>query len=163
VNANFWDLARALGAAAPRWQSSTGTMMERISSGENVLGYNVLGSYALMRAKKDPAIGVVLPKDYTLVVSRIIFIAKAAKHPNAAKLWVDYLLSKRGQTIVANQADLGAIRPDVEGDLTAAGLAKTLGQSLKPIPVGPELLTYLDQAKRLEFIKQWQQAIKGGK
>jgi len=45
----------------------------------------------------------------------------------------------------------------VEGDLTAHGLAKTLGNALKPIQVGPGLLTYLDQAKRLEFIKQWQQ------
>jgi iron(III) transport system substrate-binding protein len=51
----------------------------------------------------------------------------------------------------------------VEGELTAAGLAKTLGPSLKPIAVGPDLLAYLDQAKRLEFLKQWQQAIKGGK
>jgi iron(III) transport system substrate-binding protein len=163
TNPNFWDLARALGAVGPRFQSSTGTMMERISSGENLLGYNIIGSYALVRAKKDQGIGVVMPKDYTLVMSRILFISKTAQHPNAAKLWTDYLLSKRGQTIVANQSDLGAIRADVEGELTAAGLAKSLGPSLKPIPVGPELLAYLDQAKRLEFIKQWQQAIKGGK
>jgi iron(III) transport system substrate-binding protein len=163
LNPNFWELARALGAAGARFQSSTGTMMERISSGENLLGYNVLGSYALVRAKKDPAIGVVLPKDYTLIMSRVMFMSKTAPHPNAAKLWIDYLLSKRGQTIVANQSDLGAIRADVEGELTAAGLAKSLGPSLKPIPVSPELLAYLDQAKRLDFIKQWQQAIKGGK
>jgi iron(III) transport system substrate-binding protein len=45
--------------------------------------------------------------------------------------------------------------------MTAAGLSKTLGSSLKPIPVGPDLLAALDQTKRLEFIKQWQGAIKG--
>jgi iron(III) transport system substrate-binding protein len=163
VNPAFWDLARALGATGPRFQSSTGTMMERIASGENVLGYNIIGSYALGRAKKDAAIGVVLPKDYTLVMSRIVFLAKQAKHPNAGKLWIDYLLSKRGQTIVASPADLGAIRADVEGEMTAAGLAKRLGPSLKPIPVSADLLAYLDQTKRLDFIKQWQQAIKGGK
>jgi iron(III) transport system substrate-binding protein len=64
---------------------------------------------------------------------------------------------------VANQAELGSIRSDVEGDQTLAGLTKTLGATLRPIPVGPELLTYLDQTKRLEFIKQWQAAIKGAK
>ncbi len=32
-------------------QSSTGTMMERVSSGENLIGYNILGSYAEARAK----------------------------------------------------------------------------------------------------------------
>jgi iron(III) transport system substrate-binding protein len=162
-NPNFWDFVKALGAVGPRFQSSSGTMMERISSGENLLGYNIFGSYALLRAKKDPSIGIVYPKDYTMVMSRIMFISKTAAHPNAAKLWLDYILSKRGQTIVANQSELGSIRADVEGDLTAAGLSKTLGNSLKPIPVGPELLTYLDQTKRLEFFKQWQQALKGGK
>jgi iron(III) transport system substrate-binding protein len=157
INPGFWDLAKAIGETGPRFQSSSGTMMERVGSGENLFGFNLIGSYALLRAKKDPGIGIVMPKDYTLVMSRIMFIAKTTQNPNAAKLWLDYILSKRGQTIIANQSELGSIRADVEGDLTATGLAKTLGNALKPIQVGPGLLTYLDQAKRLEFIKQWQQ------
>lgn len=157
LNPAFWDMAKAVGDASPRFQSSSGTMMERISSGENLLGFNMIGTYALLRAKKDPGIGIVMPKDYTLVMSRIMYIAKTAQHPNAAKLWLDYILSRRGQTIIANQSELGSIRPDVEGELTIQGLTKTLGSALKPIQVGPGLLTYLDQAKRLEFIKQWQQ------
>ena len=162
-NPQFWDLIRALGAAGPRFQSSAGTMMERISSGENLLGFNIFASYAALRAKKDPSIGIVYPKDYTLVMSRVMFASKTAKNPNAAKLWLDYVLSKRGQTLVANQAELGSIRADVEGDMTAAGLAKTLGGSVKPIPVSADLLVYLDQTKRLDFLKQWQGAIKGAK
>ena len=138
-------------------------MMERISSGENLLGFNIFGSYAALRAKKDPSIGIVLPKDYTLVMSRVMFVSKKAKNPNAAKLWVDYILSKRGQTIIANQAELGSIRADVEGEMTAAGYAKHLGAALKPIPVSADLLVYLDQTKRLDFLKQWQAAIKAGK
>jgi len=162
-NPAFWDFVRALGVVGARFQSSSGTMMERISSGENILGYNIFSSYAVLRAKKDPSIGIVYPKDYTLVMSRVMFVSKTAKNPNAGKLWLDYILSKRGQTIIANQADLGSIRSDVEGELTAAGLGKTLAGSLKPIPVSTELLVYLDQTKRLEFLKQWQTAIKGGK
>lgn len=157
INPAFWDLAKAVGDAGARFQSSSGTMMERIGSGENLIGFNLIGSYALLRARKDPGIGIVMPKDYTLIMSRIMFIGKTAQNPNAAKLWLDYILSKRGQTIIANQSELGSIRADVEGDLTAQGLAKSLGNALKPIQVGPGLLTYLDQAKRLEFIKQWQQ------
>ncbi|MFP5405134.1 MAG: ABC transporter substrate-binding protein, partial [Gammaproteobacteria bacterium] len=159
-NPKFWDFVRALGAVGPRFQSSTGTMLERIGSGENLLGYNLFASYALLRAKKDPGIAVVYPKDYTLVVSRVTFIAKNAGHPNAAKLWLDYLLSKRGQTVVSN-AELGSIRGDVEGATTMAGLTRTLGAALKPIPIGPELLGYLDQTKRLAFLKEWEKAIKG--
>ena len=162
-NPQFWDLIKALGVVGPRVQSSAGTMMERISSGENLLGFNIFNSYAALRAKKDPSIGIVLPKDYTLVMSRVMFASKTAKNPNAAKLWLDYILSKRGQTIIANQSDLGSIRADVEGEMTVAGYTKLLGNNAKPIPVGPELLGYLDQTKRLEFLKQWQAAIKAGK
>lgn len=156
-NQQFWDLAKAFGSVALRVQSSTGTMLERISSGENLLGYNILGSYALVRAAKDPSIGVQIPKDYTLVMSRVMFISKGAKHPNAAKLWLDYTLSKRGQTMIANEAKLYAIRSDVKGETTSAELAKVIGTGLKPLPVNPMLLQYLDQAKRLSFLKQWKE------
>ncbi|HYS81912.1 MAG TPA: ABC transporter substrate-binding protein [Anaeromyxobacteraceae bacterium] len=162
-NPAFWDFVKALGKIGPRFQSSSGTMMERISSGENLLGYNIFSSYAALRAKRDPSIGIVLPKDYTLVMSRVMFASKGAKHPNAAKLWVDYILSKRGQTLIGKEAELGSIRADVEGEMTLAGFTKALGATLKPIPVSGELLGFLDQTKRLEFLKQWQSAIKSGK
>lgn len=158
-SAGLWSLAKSFGAADVRVQSSTGTMMERVSSGENLLGYNILGSYAMLRAKQDANIGIVFPKDYVLVLSRVMLIAKKATHPNAAKLWVDYILSKRGQEKIANECDLYSLREDVTGEANAAALRKQLGNTLKPIPIGPGLLTYLDQAKRLEFLKQWKTAI----
>lgn len=158
--AGFADTLKAFGAVGVRVQASTGTMMERIASGENLIGYNVNAAYALTRAKKDPSLGIVLPKDYTLVISRVMFIAKNAKNPNTAKLWLDFVLSKKGQEIIANKADLYAIRPDVEGETTASGLKKQLGDALRPVPIGTGLLTYLDQAKRLDFIKQWNSAVK---
>lgn len=156
-NPKFWDFAKAVGAAGLRVQSSTGTMLERISSGENLIGFNILGSYALVRAKKDPSIGVAYPKDYTLVLSRVMFINKSAKNMNAAKLWFDYLLSKRGQTVIANDSKLFSIRADVTGETTSADLTKQLGNALKPLTVGPESLDNLDQTKRLAFLKKWKE------
>ncbi|GGC17483.1 ABC transporter substrate-binding protein [Pseudoduganella buxea] len=152
----FPALQQAFGVAKVRVQSSTGTMMERISSGENLIGYNVLGSYALVRAKTDPAIGVVLPKDYTQIMSRVVFINKAAKNTNAAKLWLDYMLSQRGQTIIANESKLYAIRADVKGETTSADLIAQVGAAnVKPIPVHPSVLEYLAPAKRMAFLKGW--------
>jgi iron(III) transport system substrate-binding protein len=154
----FPALEQALGTARVRVQSSTGTMLERISSGENLIGYNVLGSYALVRAKTDPSIGIVLPKDYTLILSRVLFINKGAKNVNAAKLWLDYMLSHRGQTIIANESKLYAIRADVKGETTSADLVKVIGEkNIKPVPVGPGVLTYLAPAKRMAFLKQWKE------
>jgi iron(III) transport system substrate-binding protein len=158
INPQFWDLAKIFGDVGVRVQSSTGTMLERISSGENLIGYNVIGSYAQARAAKDPSIGVTFTKDYNLVLSRVIFINKAAKNMNAAKLWVDYLLSKRGQTIVSNESQLYSLRSDVSGHATLASLTTQLGSALKPMPLTPALLQYLDQTKRLAFLKQWKAA-----
>ena len=154
----FWDLTNAMFAAGARLHPTTGAMMERIASGDSLIGYNLLGSYAIVRARVDPSIGYVLPQDYTLVMSRIVFITKSAANPNAAQLWVDFLLSKRGQEIIAGESMLFSLRSDVEGEATAAGLARTLGHSIKPIAVGPGLLTYQDQAKRSEFLRKWRKA-----
>ena len=153
------DLEKGFGAANYKVYSSTGNMLEKVSSGEHVLGYNILGSYALVRAKKDPNLGVVLPKDYTLVLSRVLFIGKNAKNPNAAKLWTDYILSTRGQKLIGSDVELFAIRNDVDAEYTAASLNKQLGNNVKPIPVSSEIVAYLDPKKRLDFLNAWKAAL----
>ncbi len=158
VQPRFWDLADALGANGVSFHRNTSTMVERIASGKDYLGYNLIGSYALARARRDPSVGVVLPQDYTLVMSRIALLSKTAPHPNAGKLWLDYLLSHRGQTLLANRSELASIRSDVEGEFTAATLRSTLGASLRAIGVGPTLLVFLDQSKRGEFLRRWQRS-----
>jgi iron(III) transport system substrate-binding protein len=161
--AGMKDLEKGFGATQYKVYSSTGNMLEKVSSGEHLLGYNVLGSYALVRAKKDPNLGVVLPKDYTLVLSRVLFIGKGAKDPNAAKLWTDYILSARGQKLIGGEVELFAIRTDVDTEYTAASLNKQLGQNaVKPIPVSSEIVTYLDPKKRLEFLAEWKKALASG-
>lgn len=156
-----WSLFKAFGKSSIRLYTSAGAMMERVTSGEHWIAYGVFGSYALARSKKDPNLGYVLPKDYTLVTSRIALISKTAKNPNAAKLFLDYLLSKRGQTIIANQADLYAVREDVEGEASAKRVKELVGDKARPVPIGPELLDALEPKKRLDFLKSWQAAMKG--
>jgi iron(III) transport system substrate-binding protein len=155
---NFDEALKAYGLVGVKLYTSNGAMLERIGSGEHVLGFDMFGSYAIAKQRKDPSLGIVYPKDYTLVMSRIAVIAKTAPHPNAARVFLDYLLSARGQELIAKVA-LFSIRPDVEGETTAAALTKAVGPALKPIPVGPGLLEYLDQQKRLAFLKKWQQAL----
>jgi iron(III) transport system substrate-binding protein len=156
-----WELFKAFGKASIKLYTSAGAMMERVTSGEHTIGYGIFGSYAISRAKKDPNLGIVLPKDYTLVTSRVAFISKGAKNPNAAKLFLDYLLSKRGQTIVANVADLYSLRSDVEGEATLKRVEQLVGDKARPVPIGPELLANLETVPRLQFLKKWQAAMKG--
>jgi len=160
---NQKDLIHAFGVEGVRTYASSGNMIEKTSSGEHLIGYNVIASYAQARAKKDPSMGVVLPKDYALVFSRVMFIGKKGKNPNAAKVWTDYILSKRGQTIIADQSELFSLRDDVPGENTAGALKKKLGAALKPIPVSAEILSALDQKKRLDFLNMWKAEIQSGK
>ncbi|MFL5273484.1 MAG: ABC transporter substrate-binding protein [Anaeromyxobacteraceae bacterium] len=154
----FAEAARAYGAAGVKLCATTGEMMRRVAAGEDLIALDAIGSYALLERRRNPGLGFVAPKDYTLVMSRIALILRAAPHPNAAKVFLDYLLSIRGQQILA-RAELFAIRPEASGEATAAALARSLGPSLRPIPVGPSLLVYLDRAKRAEFLRRWAEAL----
>ncbi len=156
-----WDLFRAMGRTGVKLYTSAGAMIERVTSGEHTIAYGIFGSYALARSKKIPNLGIVMPKDYTLVTSRVAFISAKAKNPNAAKLFLDYLVSKRGQNIIANQADLYSLRGDVTGEATVTGVSALIGDKARPVPISEELLANLDEGKRLAFLKQWQAAMKG--
>jgi iron(III) transport system substrate-binding protein len=156
-----WDLFRAFGKAQIKLYTSVGAMLERVGSGEHLIAYDIFGSYAIAREKKDPSIGWVLPSDYTLVTSRVAFISAKARAPNAAKLFLDFLLSKEGQTILANQADLHAVRDDVEGVATAKGTAALVGDKVRPVAIDDSLLNNLKPIERLAFLKKWKAAMQG--
>jgi iron(III) transport system substrate-binding protein len=155
-----WDLFKAMGKTGAKFYTSAGAMMERVASGEHTIAYGIFGSYGLARSRKDPNLGVVLPSDYTMVTSRVAFISKGAKSPNAAKLFLDYMLSKRGQEVVA-KADLYSLRSDIEGEATLTAVTKLIGDKARPVPIDQTLLETLDQTKRLAFLSKWQKAKKG--
>jgi iron(III) transport system substrate-binding protein len=154
VTRDTWRLVRTMGRARVKLYTSSGAMMERVASGEHLIGYNMIGPYALEREARDPSIGVVLPSDYTLVASRIALIPADARNPAAAKLFLDYLLSKRGQTFLARK-HMTPVRSDVEAP---AGV-RVDAPNMRAIRVGPELLANLDQIKRLRFLKDWRNAM----
>ncbi|MGO4328562.1 ABC transporter substrate-binding protein [Cupriavidus sp. 2TAF22] len=155
----LWEVAQALGASRARQAPSTDAMLQSLSSGESLLAYNVLGSYAASRMLADPAIGLVYPQDYVLVGSRIAFIQRRAAHPNAARLWLDYILSKRGQGVLANKMGLFALRSDVAGGGNAAVFRLDAGSNIRPIAIGVGLMAYLDRNKRQDFLRRWNDAL----
>jgi iron(III) transport system substrate-binding protein len=157
---NFWEVAKAFGAASGKTYSSTGAMRETVVSGENVLAFNVIGSYALDWIKDVPNLGVAFGKDYTAAFSRMAGIPKGAPHPNAAQLFLDFMLSQEGQSALASRG-LPSVRKDVEVGFNIDTIAERVGGALRPIKVDESLLDYLDPAKRVEFLKQWSEAAKG--
>lgn len=157
---NFWELIGALGKAEGKLYSSSGQLKEKVVSGEHVLLFNVIGSYAVDWAKTNPNLGVVFQSDYTAAFSRVTLIAKGAPHPNAARLFTDFLLSHAGQDAMA-KSGMPSLRTDVTSGDNIETLNKTVGGNLKPIPLDASSTEYLDPKKRTEFFQQWKKAFSG--
>lgn len=158
---DFWYLARSLGDVQAQRVSSSSAMIDKVARGDALIAYNVLGSYALARARKNPDLKITIPQDYALVMSRIAVITKTARNPVIAGQFIDFLLSRPGQEIIAGPASLYALRTDIEGEATAKTLQDTANGPLLPIRLGPGLLVYLDRLKRDDFLDRWQRTMDG--
>jgi ABC-type Fe3+ transport system substrate-binding protein len=71
----------------------TAELLSRIESGELLIGYNLIGSYAYGRYKAGAPIGIVTPRDCTLVLSRTAMIPATAGQPDLGKRFLDYCRS----------------------------------------------------------------------
>lgn len=151
-----WPLFRAMGAAGVKLFNSNGTMVERVASGEIALAYNLAAANVAERMKTDTSIGMVLPCDYTLYLTRTAVISKKGKHPNAARVFMDFMLSKEGQQKLADKS-IGAIRTDVQNNPTLTRAAEC--RNAKPLAAGPERLVVFDPTWRAGFLRQWKSAI----
>jgi len=153
VTAQTWKLVAAMGRAGVKLFASSDPMIDRVVKGELLLAYNVLGSYALERAKREPDLGVIFPGDYMLLLSRIALIPQSAPQPELARRFVDFLLSQDGQRLLAGHS-LGPVRDDMRPAIPGYADA---AKGLRPIALSIDLLTYLDQAKRHRFLKDWKE------
>jgi len=158
---DIWSVIRAMGAAGVKLYSTSSAILERVADGRFELGYNILGSYAADWASRNPDVGIVLPKDYTVVMSRIGLVPRAAASADLGRKYLEYFMSAEGQAIMARELQIAAVNPDVSGDNTANMMQAALGAQLRPVPVSPGLMVYLDQVKRSRLIKRWNDALRG--
>jgi iron(III) transport system substrate-binding protein len=145
-----------MGASHVQLYTTAEEVLCEVAAGRAAIGYNIVGSFALGEVRKHPQLGMKLPRDYTLLMSRIAVIPAAARHPNAAKMFLDFLLSRRGQAhLVAEDM------PSVRADLARPVALQPAGVRLRAIRVGPELLVSQDQLTRRYFLKRWNEAVGG--
>jgi two-component system sensor histidine kinase TctE len=162
ISSNFWRLAAAFGRVDAKLSGSSPEMLDRIVGGELILGYNLLGSYAFARQAAGLRLGVVVPEDYALVMTRVALIPRGAPDAELARAFVDYLLSPRGQALAAGVTGLGAIMPDISGPWSAGSIAGKTEGALQPIPLGPSLLVALDERRRERFLQTWRRLVSDG-
>ena len=157
---DIWDLVGALGNAGVKLYSNSSAILQRVAKGQAVLGYNILGSYAANWAKTHPDLGIILPADYTLVMSRIALVPQAARKPELGARFLEFLMSREGQLILAQKVRIPVLHPAISGENTMNHIAATRGSQLRPIAVRPSLMVYLDQVKRSRIIAKWNEALR---
>jgi iron(III) transport system substrate-binding protein len=157
--ADIWVLVRAMGRAGLQTFPTSQEIIERVADGRLALGYNILGSYAADQARLHPDLGVVLPRDFTVVVSRVALVPRAAGRADLGTAFLAFLMGREGQTLMAERLRLPAVSLEVSGQNSFGAMAATLGDQLRPVPVSPGLLAYLDQSKRQRLIARWRAAL----
>lgn len=153
-------ITEILGQSGVRTFCCTSDMVEATASGDISLAINVIGSYALSLAADDPRIGIHFLSDYNLVMARSAFVPKNAPNPDAAALFVRFLLSESGQRVIATQSQLLPILPVTDIDTWALRQVRAQGGSFLPIRLGPGLLTYLDALKKNNFLEGWEASVR---
>ncbi len=150
IYSNAWPLMAEIGSSEPGVHTAGGVILSKIETGEHLLAYNMNAFYARWWAENRSAdVAYVTPEDYHLSISRVAFIPREAPHPNAARLFLDYLLSDDGQTVLRDAGFMPVT--DVGSETTGA----------RPIRVGPALLANLDQARRASLLAEWRRRIRG--
>ncbi len=149
----FGALLESLGRSGAVATCCSAEIIAGVAEGRYLVAYNVLGSYAQVAARADSRIGIVLPEDYTLVLSRALMIPRAAAHKAEARAFLDFLLSEAGRAALE---EVLLIDP-----LTGKALAEERPQisetALRPIGLSPALIVALDRQKRAQFIRRWRE------
>ncbi len=106
-----WSYIEALRANGAKMGKGSGQVVDDTASGD-LLGSLAVDYITLDKVDKGATLALVYPPE-TLVIPSPIAIMKGSKNLEAAKKFVDFVLSKEGQTIIAKEGTL-PVRTDVE-------------------------------------------------
>lgn len=116
-----WELFKKLKDNGMIVPGANDAALTPVLQGAKGIVFGAVDYITLGAKKKGESIDIVYPKDGTVLAARPMFIPKSAKNPDAAKKFVDYVLSDEGQEMVA-KVFLMTARPDVKA--TRPGLSE---------------------------------------
>lgn len=87
---------------------------DRIVSGEDLVAINGQISGAMQYIEKGAPLKIVYPKEGIPATLEGISVVSSAPHPQAARLLVDWLLSKPGQDVIVKHMQYFSPRPDAD-------------------------------------------------
>ncbi len=106
-----WDYYARLAEQGALAEGGNGGVYKAVAGGDKLYGFVV--DFLAIRGKADGApVEFVFPKEGVSAVTEPVAILSTAKNPEAAKAFVDFLISKEGQELAASQGYLPA-HPEV--------------------------------------------------
>lgn len=139
-----WPFYQKLAANDIHPQGGNGPALKAVAGG--TAKYGIITDAELIRAKKQGSpVDVIYPREGVSFVTEPVAILKGNHNLPAAKAFVDFMLSERGQQLVREKGD----RP-VDDRVTAPEGFPPLGQ-IKLLPLDSDKAVVEDKAVRAEF------------
>jgi ABC-type Fe3+ transport system substrate-binding protein len=94
------DYFKTIAKMKPSFLIRSEQIAERLVTGEDLMAFSGMPTRAFQYNQKGGKLKFIFPQEGSVLLPQSMFILKKAPHPNAAKLWVDFILSEEGQTIL---------------------------------------------------------------
>ncbi len=144
VDSIGWDFYKKLAELDVAPEGGNGPALKAVASG--LSKYGIIADADVIRAKANGSpVDLIFPTDGVSFITEPVAIMSTAKQPEAAKRFVDFLLSKEGQELVAKQGNL-----PINASVTPpAGFPKL--SDIKLLPMDADKAVKNDKAVREQF------------
>lgn len=113
VNLYGWDYFRDLAKNSLHLVQSANDPAGVVASGERPVGVNGAEYFYYKTLKQGNPIKIIYPKEGVPLVVSPVAIAKDAPHPNAAKLFTEFIFARESQQLLADKEGLYTGHPEV--------------------------------------------------
>ncbi len=140
----FKDMAKKKPTFVGRSEQSA----QRILTGQDVMAFGGNPSRVHQSNQKGAKLKILYPEEGFTFLPQLTFILAKAPHPNAAKLWIDFILSDVGQKILADKEALISARagfqspiPDIAPNFSSLKIIKVDWEKMS----AQQLMKYRDE------------------
>ncbi len=138
------DFFEGIAKMKPNYIVRSEQIVSRLVSGEDLLAISGSTGRAYQFNKRGASLKFVFPSEGVVLLPQETFTLKGSPHPNAARLWIDFILSEEGQKILVEKEALISGRDGFKSPIPDYAPAI---ESLKLIPIDWSKVTLDDLQK----------------
>ena len=142
------DFFKEMAKKKPTFVGRSEQSAQRILTGQDVMAFGGNPSRVHQSNQKGAKLKILYPEEGFTFLPQMTFIMAKAPHPNAAKLWLDFILSDEGQKILADKEALISARagfqspiPDIAPNFSSLKIIKVDWEKMS----AQQLMTYRDE------------------